>query len=122
MFVYEESKDVEYIDDVTLLWPVNTGLSVYIYIDDTKSYEYYNLSCKRIWFVPRIKDYDDCDYTVPMSIFDDPEILVSVKIDLLDEQVEKIRQFVRLNKNILEQMADMKISLFEFLDRIQKVV
>jgi len=96
-------------------------LSVYIYVDDTKSYEYYNLSCKRIWFVPHIKDYNDCDYTVPMSISDDPEILVSVKIDLLDEQVEKIRQFVRLNKTLLEQLADMGIDTIDFLKQMRKI-
>jgi hypothetical protein len=56
-----------------------------------------------------------------MSISDDPEILVSVKIDLLDEQVEKIRQFVRLNKTLLEQLADMGIDTIDFLKQMRKI-
>jgi hypothetical protein len=57
---------------------------------------------------------------IPMSISDDPQILVkNPKLSLSANDIQKIKTFVKTNKDLLLQLADEKIDIGEFLDSME---
>jgi hypothetical protein len=99
----------------------DSGLPANLYLDDEKRYVKAR-HWKRIKFQPNTGDHPITRNMVPMSIEDDPKILAKdVKISLNAKQLNKIKAFVKANKNLLLQLADMKINLADFLKRMVKV-
>jgi hypothetical protein len=108
---------------LAMLSQSETGLSANLFLDDTASWS--RFGCwKIIKFQPNTEDRPviDTRYRVPMSIEDDPQILFkNAKIALTVEQIEQIKKFVRINKDLLLQLADAEIGIFEFIESMVKV-
>jgi hypothetical protein len=102
------------ITEMAALRKADSGLPANLYLDDTGSWARSG-HWKRIKFQPDKSDRPVTTNMVPMSIGDDPQILVKgMKIQLSAQDIEQIKAFVRNNKDLLLQLADAKISILEF--------
>jgi hypothetical protein len=109
------------IEEMATLRKTDSGLPANLYLDDAGAWGKSG-HWKRIKFQPNAGDRPMTRDRVPMSIADDPQILVkNVKIDLSMKQLEQIKSFVRANKNLLLQLADAEISILEFGRKMIKV-
>jgi hypothetical protein len=98
-----------------------SGLPVNLYLDDTGSWSRSG-HWKRIKFQPNTGDRPVTRDMIPMSIGDNPQILVkNARVSLNTKQLEQIKAFVRANKDLLLQLADAEIDIFEFGRRMKKV-
>jgi hypothetical protein len=109
------------IEEMATLRKNVSGLPANLYLDDagvwSKSGHW-----KRIKFQPNTGDRPVTRDMVPMSIDDNPQILVkNANIALNAKQLEQIKAFVRANKDLLLQLADTEIDIFEFGRKMVKV-
>jgi hypothetical protein len=96
-----------------------SGLPVNLYLDDAGS-RGKSGHWKRIKFQPDRGDSANTRNTVPMSISDDPQILIrNPRLSLSAKDIEKVKNFVKMNRNLLLQIANEKIDFGEFLDRMK---
>lgn len=109
------------IQEMATLRKSDSGLPANLYLDDIGSW------CKsghwkRIKFQPNTGDRPVTSDMVPMSIEDNPRVLVkNAKVSLDAKQLEEIKAFVRANKDLLLLLSDAKISIIEFGRRMVKV-
>jgi hypothetical protein len=109
------------IEEMATLRKTDSGLPANLYLDDTGSWSKSG-HWKRIKFQPNTGDRPVTRDMVPMSIDDNPQVLVkNIKMALNAKQLDRIKAFVRVNKDILLQLADAKISILEFGRRMVKV-
>jgi hypothetical protein len=109
------------IEEMATLRKNDSGLPANLYLDDTGSWSNSG-HWKRIKFQPDTGDRPVTRNMVPMSISDSPRVLVkNVKLALDAKQLDRIKAFVRANKDLLLQLADAKISILEFGRRMVKV-
>jgi hypothetical protein len=109
------------IEEMATLRKSDSGLPANLYLDDVGSWSKSG-HWKRIKFQPNTGDRPVTRDMVPMSIDDDPQILIkNAKISLNAKQLEQIKRFVRANKNLLLQLADAEISIIEFGRKMVKV-
>jgi hypothetical protein len=109
------------IEEMATLRKNVSGLPANLYLDDAGSWSKSG-HWKRIKFQPNTGDRPVTRNMVPMSIDDSPQILVkNAKISLNSNQLEQIKNFVRANKNLLLQLADAEIDIFEFGRKMVKV-
>jgi hypothetical protein len=109
------------IEEMATLRKNVSGLPANLYLDDTGSWSKSG-HWKRIKFQPNTGDRPVTGDMVPMSIDDNPKILVkNAKIALNAKQLEQIRAFVQANKDLLLQLADAEIDIFEFGRRMVTV-
>lgn len=102
------------IEEMATLRKSISGLPANLYLDDAGTWSKSG-HWKRIKFQPNTGDRPATRDMVPMSIADTPQILVkNAKIELDAKQLEQIKAFVRANKDLLLQLADMEIDIFEF--------
>jgi hypothetical protein len=107
------------ITEMATLRKKDSGLPVNLYLDDIGSWSKSG-HWKRIKFQPDTGDRPVTVNMIPMSIEDNPQILLkNAKISLNAKQVEEIKTFVRNNKVLLLQLADAKISILEFGRRMK---
>jgi hypothetical protein len=122
-FITERENLVENlkITEMATLRKKRSGLPVNLYLDDSKSWSRTG-HWKRIKFQPNKGDSPDTRSMIPMSIDENPEILVKApKMSLSAKEVEQIKNFVRLNKELLLQLSDAKIDIGDFIDRMKTV-
>lgn len=122
-FITEQENLVENqrITEMATLRKKRSGLPVNLYLDDSKSWAQTG-HWKRIKFQPDKGDSPDTRSMIPMSIDENPEILVkNPKMSLSAKEVEQIKNFVRLNKELLLQLSDAKIDIGDFLDKMKTV-
>jgi hypothetical protein len=109
------------IEEMATLRKNVSGLPANLYLDDAGSWSKSG-HWKRIKFQPNTGDRPVTRDMVPMSIDDNPQILVkNAKVALNAKQLEQIKAFVRANKDLLLQLADTKIDIFEFGRKMVKV-
>jgi hypothetical protein len=109
------------IEEMATLRKTDSGLPANLYLDDTGSWSKSG-HWKSIKFQPNTGDRPVTRDMVPMSIDDNPQVLVkNIKMSLNAKQLDRIKAFVRVNKDILLQLADAKISILEFGRRMVKV-
>jgi hypothetical protein len=118
MIIWQERK--ENLDEMATLRKDRSGLPVNLYLDDSMSYKRGG-HARRIKFQPDKSNRPITNQMVPMSIEDDPKIMEPVKLKLSAQDVEKVRAFVKANKDLLIQLSDMKIDILEFITRMIKV-
>jgi hypothetical protein len=74
---------------------------------------------KIILFQVNNSEYRDFDKIIPMSIENEPQILIkNEKIDLSNYEIEQIRNFVIKCQEELIQLADDKINKLKFFEKI----
>jgi hypothetical protein len=90
-----------------------------IFIDDGGLWT--NIGNKKIiLFQVNSSKYRDFDKIIPMSIENEPQILIkNEKIDLSNNEIEQIRYFVRICQEELIQLADGKIHKLKFFEKIE---
>jgi hypothetical protein len=109
------------IEEMATLRKSDSGLPVNLYLDDVGSWSKSG-HWKRIKFQANKNNSANTRTMVPMSISDDPQILIkNPRLSLSAKDVEKVKNFVRANKDILLLLADEKISILEFGRRMVKV-
>ena len=102
------------IEEMATLRKSDSGLPANLYLDDTGSWSKSG-HWKRIKFQPDTGDRPITRSMIPMSIDDNPQVLVKdARISLNTKQLEQIKMFVRVNKDLLLQLADAKISILDF--------
>ena len=70
---------------------------------------------KIIKFQPDTGDHPNTRNMIPMSISDDPQIMIkNPKIAISSNQIEEVKTFIKNNKDLLLQLADAKISILDF--------
>lgn len=109
------------IEEMATLRKRRSGLPVNLYLDDAKSWARSG-HWKRIKFQPDKGDSPNTRSMVPMSIDDNPRILVkNLNTSLSSEDIEQVRNFVKLNKELLLLLSDAKIDFGDFLTRMKVV-
>jgi hypothetical protein len=115
-FLTEQENLVEnqQIEEMATLHKSTSGLPANLYLDDTGSWTKSG-HWKRIKFQPDKGDRAVTRNMVPMSIDDNPQVLVkNARLALDAKDIEQIKIFVKNNKELLLQLADQKIDIFEF--------
>jgi hypothetical protein len=109
------------IEEMATLRKNVSGLPANLYLDDTGSWTKSG-HWKRIKFQPNTGDRPVTRDMVPMSIDDSPQILVkNARISLNAKQLDQIKKFVQVNKDLLLQLANAEIDIFEFGRKMVKV-
>jgi hypothetical protein len=109
------------IEEMATLRKSDSGLPANLYLDDAGTWSKSG-HWKRIKFQPNTGDRPVTRDMVPMSIDDNPQILIkNAKVALNAKQLEQIKAFVKTNKDLLLQLADAEISILEFGRRMVKV-
>jgi hypothetical protein len=91
-----------------------TNLPANIFIDDGGLWTI--IGRKRIiLFQADNSSLRDFNRTLPMSVDDEPEVLIkNEKIELTDSELEQVRGFIRKNRKELIQLAEGKIDSADF--------
>jgi hypothetical protein len=98
----------------------DTGLPVNIWIDDMAWKQTGHR--KRIKFQPDKGDRSDTRTFIPMSIEDNPQIKVKhPKLSIDYNEIEQIKQFIIINKELLIKYSDQEITIADFLNQIKKI-
>jgi hypothetical protein len=106
------------ITEMATLRKKRSGLPMNLYLDDSKSWAQSG-HWKRIKFQPDKGDPPDTRSMIPMSISENPEILIkNPRMNLSAKDVEQVKRFVQLNKDALLLLSDAKIDIWDFLDRM----
>jgi hypothetical protein len=120
MIIMRERPDTE-LEEMATLRKNKSGLPVNLYLDDSMSYKRSG-HAQRIKFQPDKGDRPITRTMIPMSIGDDPQVMGrGVKTSLSTADIEKIKSFVRANKNLLLALSDMKIDIQDFMARMSRV-
>ena len=129
--ILREKEDIEFLteqenlrenlhfQEMAVLRKSRSGLPVNLFLDDEG--RLINAGhWKRIKFQSDKGDRAVSTNMIPMSISDNPQILVkNAKISLNSKEIEEIKKFVRNNKKLLLQLGDQTIDIGEFLDKMR---
>jgi hypothetical protein len=96
----------------------NSGLPANLWIDDTGSYRNSG-HWKRIKFQINGGDLFQKNNLGVITISDNPQVISSKNIELSNEEVEDIIEFVKKHKTDLELIADQEMSFQDFMDKIR---
>jgi hypothetical protein len=118
----EEDSQEDFFFEMATIRKIDSGLPANIWVDDSASYKKGGHG-KRIKFQPNKSDRPNTRGVMStMTISDDPKVIAGhKKIELSSKEIEKIRQFVIVNKKSLEDLSDMKIGIFDFGKKMIKV-
>jgi len=90
-----------------------TGLPVNIFVDDGGSYKMRN---HPLWVYFQ-NDYDDSwanKEFLPISVSNNPELLTSKRVKISSSDLQKVFNFIRINRTILKKLADDKMNQEDF--------
>jgi hypothetical protein len=116
----QENIQFGHLMEMSVLRKNETGLPVNIWVDEGNTYQ-------KPGHEPRIKiqsdngDHPNSRNMIPMSISDDPEILINdQKLSLSKNEINLIKQFIRINLSILQQFGNT-IGIIEFSRQMKKI-
>lgn len=116
------NEDKEILMEMSTLRKKDTNLPVNIWVDDIAAERNTPHNRPKIKFQNNTSDRVLTREAIPMSIDDNPEILVkNFKTKLSNEQVNAVRKFIVLNKDVLSDYWNNKITLFQFIARIKPI-
>ena len=99
-----------------------SGLSVEIVVDEMNCWEKLGLF-RRIKFQGNKKDKLDFKKLYSMSIEENPRILVKdARIDLTDEELQQVKDYVSKNRNLLIRMAKGNFCLMDYAEKLGYIV
>ena len=120
MVIIEEKVDYE-LEEMATLRKSRSGLPVNLWLDDSMAYKRSG-HAYRIKFQPDKGERPITRSMVPMTIEDDPKIMGNnPKINLSNDDINKVKAFVIANKNLLLALSDMKIDFIDFVAKMTKV-
>lgn len=113
--IFNTCYDNDGLFEMACLRKNKTGLPVNIYVDDSGAWKQSG-HANRIKFQ---KDKGDRPVTldmIPMSIEDEPRILVSKpKMELSESDINAVKKFVVANKELLEKLGNTEIDIEDFI-------
>jgi hypothetical protein len=110
------------IKEMATLRKKRSGLPVNLYLDDAGTWSKSG-HWKRIKFQADKSDSANTRSMIPMSISDNPRILIkNPRLSLSADDIEKVKIFVKMNKDLLLQLADEKIDIVEFTNKMVKIL
>jgi len=115
-----EKEDIDTLDEMSTLRKNRSGLPVNLWLDDSMLYKRGG-HAKRIKFQPDKGDRPTTRNMIPMSIEDDPKVMINAKTSLSSTEINKIKLFVKMNKDALIDLSDMKIDFIDFVGKMIKV-
>jgi hypothetical protein len=108
------------IYEMATLRKKDSGCPVNLYLDDGGTWKKSGHG-KRIKFQSDKGDRPVTRNMISMSIEDDPKILQkNAKIALSSKELDKVKDFIRINKNLLLQLGDT-ISIVDFVKQMKTV-
>jgi hypothetical protein len=109
------------IEEMATLRKKRSKLPANLYLDDARTWSKSG-HWKRIKFQADKGDSPNTRSMIPMSIDDNPRILIkNPRMNLSAKDIDQIKAFVKLNKDLLLQLSDAKIDIGEFLDKMKLV-
>jgi hypothetical protein len=106
-------------EEMSALRKRDSGLPVNLYLDDTGTYKRSG-HWKRIKFQGDHGDKMNPRSLISMTISNNPEIRPkNVKISLPQDEIDRIKDFVARNEDLLSDLADENISIAEFLKQMR---
>lgn len=91
----QEALKNEPLNEMSNLLKSDTGLSVIVWFCGETEVEH---NLPRIKFQNNYSNKIHKSELVPMSISDNPEILINIKLNIKQKDVDKIKEWVKLNK------------------------
>lgn len=111
----------DHLGEMATLRKNRSGLPVNLYLDDAQSYKKGG-HWKRIKFQADKGNSPNTRDMIPMSIEDEPRIMAGASYTKLSSaDIEKVRNFVKANKELLLKLADFEIDFPEFVQKMKKV-
>lgn len=107
--------DEEQLWEMANLHPRDTGLPVIVWADSNRQMKH----GLRIKFQNSYSDKTDSSSLVPMTISEDPQVPVQVKLRISNADLQKIRQWIILNKDLLVAYAKEEITTKEFVNSLK---
>lgn len=107
--------DEEQLWEMTNLHPRDTGLPVIVWADSNRQMKH----GLRIKFQNSYSDKTDSSSLIPMTISENPQILVQVKLRISNADLQKIRQWIILNKDLLVAYAKEAITTKDFVNSLK---
>ena len=119
MTEHENLQENMKLEEMSILFKRDSGLPVNLWLDDSGTWKKAG-HWKRIKFQSTHGNKTISREMIPMSINDDPQILVNnPKMELSQSEINLIRQFVIDNKDLLNKLSDQEISIFDFKEKIK---
>lgn len=110
----------DHLGEMATLRKSRSGLPVNLYLDDSQSYKKGG-HWKRIKFQADKGNSPNTRDMIPMSIEDEPRIMAGAsRVNLSSSDIEKVRDFVKANKDLLLKLADFEIDFPEFVQKMKK--
>lgn len=116
--ILQEALKNEPLNEMSNLMKSDTGLSVIVWFCGETEVEH---NLPRIKFQNNYSNKIQKSELVPMSISDDPEILINIKINIKQKDIDKIKEWVKLNKITLLDYWNYKISTRQALEKFINV-
>lgn len=107
--------DEEQLWEMTNLHPRDTGLPVIVWADSNRQMKH----GLRIKFQNSYSDKTDSSSLIPMTISENPQIPVQVKLRISNADLQKIRQWIILNKDLLVAYAKEEITTKDFVNSLK---
>jgi hypothetical protein len=121
MIIFKEKSPPDELEEMAGLRKSDSGLPVNLWLDDSSYYKRAG-HWKRIKFQGDHGDKANPGNMFTMTISENPEIMpksVEMQIKLPAKEIEKIRQFVKNNYELLSKLADQDITAFDFFKRMK---
>jgi hypothetical protein len=112
-------QEENFLLSLAVLRKKRSGLPVNLWLEEIDSHKRKGRR-KRIIFQGDKGYFVNIDNMVPMSIEDTPRILAKVRTELSDSEMGQIKDFIRKNKEALEQLSDEQIDFFDFVAIMKK--
>jgi hypothetical protein len=107
------------IEEMATLRKKRSDLPVNLYLDDSGSWSKAG-HWKWIKFQADKGDSPNTHSMIPMTIDENPQILIkNPRMSLSAQEIEQVRAFVKLNKDLLLQLSDTEIDIGEFLEKMK---
>lgn len=114
----QEALKNEPLNEMSNLMKSDTGLPVIVWFCGETEVEH---NLPRIKFQNNYSNKIQKSELVPMSISNEPEILINIKLNIKQKDIDKIKEWVKLNKNTLLDYWNYKISTRHALEKFINV-
>lgn len=110
----------ERIDEFANLSKGGTGLPMVVWISANMNMQH---NVPRLKFQNSYSDKMDASCLIPMSIEDNPKILLKNKSKVVfsSSEIEKLSKWIRKNKSVLLDYWNMNLAINECLPKLQKI-
>jgi hypothetical protein len=112
---------LQHFEEMATLRKSRSGLPVNLYLDDSGSWKKSG-HFKKIKFQADTNDKPLTHNMVPMSISDDPQVLINTKMQLTSQELFQVKNFVKENKDLLLKLSDAEIDIGDFLLQMKKTI